>query len=114
MPWGEEPTIGSDVKTVTLTLASGDFRFDWARVVDKAGVERGVFGEGEMVYMDVKATNKGDVPAKAEFTITDIDTGEVIVVAHSGMLDPGKHWGITGEVGYMPDRDWHLEFRVTP
>lgn len=120
MPWEtgaeDEVIVGrrSDVRTVTVTLSSGNMKFDWVRIVDEKGVERTTFGEGEIVAFEAKITNKGDVKDRATLIVTDEDTGDELWT-YSTDLDAGRFWQIPpNDLGKMPGSDWHLRFSVSP
>ena len=121
MPWetGVEAEvrvgIRSDVKAVTLTLSSGNFRFDWVKTVDAKGVERAAFGEDEMVAIHSKVTNHGDVKDRPTMRITDSDTGEVLF-EHDFVteVEPGSSIDPWTDAGKMPNHDWHLLVEITP
>ena len=109
------PLHESETKTVTITLGSGDFRFDYVKIVDVNNAERNVFGAGETVYYSCRFTNRGGSRADATFTITDMDTGQVLKSSVYENMEPLASGTFAKQkLGTMPNKDWHLQFKVVP
>lgn len=117
MPWEsglEEGVHRSDVRTVTVTLSSGNFRINYATPIDEKGVERSYFAVDEKVRMIISVTNRGTVKDDCTFKITDSDTGELLYETSQAGLVPDKIFTMNMPVGTMPNHDWRLLVEVSP
>lgn len=110
---------GSDIRTITVSLAIGDFKFTDLRIYDSNSIERYVFAAGELVFANGTIRNNGTVTATATIVITDADTGEVLGTTYTvPNVGPGGQTIIGSYlpmlVGAMPNRNWNIMFSITP
>jgi len=106
----------------------GEFRFDswnplvldfreifivgsaWPAVVRPADV-------GENIYAHYVVKNVGAEAGEATITVKDLDTGSVITTWSSPELATNERFKTSGSgayIGKMPNKEWRLEFKVTP
>ena len=110
---GEEPPAGEfkfDAYSLTDWREIFIVGSSWPAKVRLADV-------GEDIYAHYVVKNIGDVAGKATITVKDLDTGAVITTWSSPELAPNMRFKTTGSgayIGKMPNKDWSLEFKVTP
>lgn len=117
MPWESELEEGvhrSDVRTVTVTLSSANYRFDIVQPMDTKDVERSNFAVGETVRLRTKMTNRGTVKSDCRIVVTDSDTGDTLKDETFEGMGPDEFIDAIWIIGKMPDRDWHLLVEVSP
>jgi len=107
---------GSEVKTLSLTLSTGNFKFVTLAAVDSKGVARSYYASGEPVYLKVTIRNDGAVDATAIIKITDVDTAAVVTSIGTGVCAPTASLTLDPppKIGTMPNRNWNLKVEVTP
>jgi len=117
MPWEyeTEDLHGSEVRTLTVTLAVGSFAYTLLEACNSAGSPKSIFAKGATVYANIKGINNGEGEASATIVVKDVDTGSTIKTITTGVMDSGEVFEIRAvAIGTMPDRDWTLEFSMTP
>jgi len=120
----EEPRAaphGSEEKTVTVTISSGNFKYETLETVGSespiAGpaTARSKFKVGETVYLHYKVRNDGDIADTPKIKVTDSDTGTDVASYTGSSTDPGwKYEVFKATVGTMPNKTWNLKCALTP
>jgi len=118
-PWLYESY--AETRTVAVTLAQGNFKYEVLETVGaespQAGpaIPRSKFAVGETVYVHYRIRNDGAVKAKASIAVKDKDTGAAITTYTTGDIGPNERGEIfKAVVGTMPNKNWNLEFAMTP
>lgn len=119
---GRSGQIGKEVRTLTVkrTAALADFRFDaWNPPFTTWEIKpvQSEYNEGATVYVKYCVKNTGDTKGKGSIKVKDLDSGDTVATFTTAELDPNERFKTAGShayVGKMPNRDWRLEWTVTP
>ena len=114
--------VGRETKLVTIprTAALASFAFDaWNPPYTLWEVKpvKSEYAEGESVYVMYCVKNIGETKGKGSITVKDLTTGAVVTTYTTADLAPNYRFKTSGShayVGKMPNRDWRLDFTVTP
>jgi len=108
---------GSDVRTIAITLAEGDFVFTDLRIYGLDLVERYEFTEGEQVLYNGMILNNGGLE-NARIDVSDADTLEPLGYFLINNVGAGIEVAISAVgavvVGTMPSKNWNVKFTLTP
>jgi len=119
---GGSGQIGRETKLVTIkrTAALASFAFDaWNAPYQLWEVKpvKSEYAEGESVYVMYCVKNIGETAGKSSIAVKDLTTGAAVTTYSITSLSPGYRFKTSGShayVGKMPNRDWRLDFTVTP
>lgn len=97
--------------TVTLTAGVTSFNFTQLEPVQAS------YKEGDSVYVKITVKNNGTVAGGATIVVKDAGTGATIDTYSTPEVQPGYSWATSGShayVGKMPNKNWALQFVLTP
>ena len=97
--------------TVTLTAGVGNFAFTQLEPVQSS------YKEGDSVYVKYTVKNNGTIASGASIVVKDAATGATITSYSVSEVPPGYSFATSGShayVGKMPNKNWALQFVLTP
>lgn len=102
-----------ETRSVTIALAAGAgvFNFTLLEPVQAS------YKEGDSVYVKYTVKNNGTLSSGASIVVKDTATGATLTSYSVSEIPPGYSFTTTGShayVGKMPNKNWSLQFVLTP
>jgi len=115
--------VAADKQSVTIALATAaniQFGYHTSYPGREIIPTKSTYAKGETVKVHLALANIGDKAARGTVVVKDLDTGSKVTQFERptwpSVINPGILWSSATAVsiGPMPERNWRLEFTVTP